>query len=63
LLPRLGGIWATSRPLKFPLSLRLENSSAIQAIEPASVRTLIEVLEDTATKYAKTGMIFSFELC
>ena len=58
-----GGIWGTSRPLKFPLSLRFENSSGIQAAEPASVRTLIEVLEDAATKYAKTGFIFNFELC
>ena len=57
-----GGIWGTSRPLKFPLSLLFENASAIQAIEPASVRTLVEVLENTATKYAKTGMILSFEL-
>jgi len=56
-----GGIWGTGRPLTFPLSLRFENSKALRAGDPESVRLLVEILEGAASKYEQHGMSLTFE--
>ena len=56
-----GGIWGTSRRLRFPLRLELRNSSTYRATDPKGFATLIEVLESARERYAEVDLQFAYE--
>jgi hypothetical protein len=55
-----GGIWGTSRKLRFPLCLELKNSSTYRATDPKGFATLMEVLEDARQRYAENDLEFGY---
>ena len=55
-----GGIWGTSRRLRFPLRLELKNSSTYRAADPKGFATLVEVLEDARERYAENDLEFGY---
>ena len=57
-----GGIWGTSRKLRFPLRLTLKNASAFRRSDKESCSVLLEVLEDARARYAKHGLEFAYEV-
>jgi hypothetical protein len=57
-----GGIWGTSRKLRFPLQLELKNLATYRAADPGGFATLIEVLEDTRQRYAENELGFTYRL-
>ncbi len=57
-----GGIWGTSRKLRFPLQLELRNFSTYRATDPRGFATLMEVLEDARERYAENDLEFGYRL-
>jgi hypothetical protein len=57
-----GGIWGTSRTLRFPLQLELKNVATYRAADPRGFATLIEVLEDARRRYADDDLDFTYRL-
>lgn len=55
-----GGIWGTSRKLRFPLRLELKNSSGYRAADPEGFATLIDVLEDAREQNAESDLEFAY---
>lgn len=56
----VGGIWGSSKILEFPLELVFTNFQSFQEKEPNGFKTLVEILEDKAELYKKSGQLFSF---
>jgi hypothetical protein len=57
-----GGIWGTSRKLRFPLQLELKNVAAYRGADPKGFATLLEVLEDARGRYAENDLDFTYRL-
>ena len=57
-----GGIWGTSRRLRFPLRLELKNSATYRDSDPNGFATLMEVLEDTRERYAENDLEFAYRV-
>jgi RNAse (barnase) inhibitor barstar len=57
-----GGIWGTSRKVRFPLQLELKNLATYRAADPVGFATLIEVLEDARQRYAENELKFTYRL-
>jgi hypothetical protein len=57
-----GGIWGTSRRLRFPLQLDVKNLATYRAADPGGFATFIEVLEDARQRYAENDLEFTYRL-
>jgi RNAse (barnase) inhibitor barstar len=57
-----GGIWGTSRKLRFPLQLELKNLATYRAADPGGFATLMEVLEDARERYAENDLEFTYRV-
>jgi hypothetical protein len=55
-----GGIWGTSRTLRFPLRLELTNSSTYRDADENGFSILSEVLEAVRERYAKDNLQFEY---
>jgi RNAse (barnase) inhibitor barstar len=57
-----GGIWGTSRKLRFPLRLELKNLSTYRATDQEGFATLVEVLETARERYAENDLQFTYRV-
>ena len=57
-----GGIWGTSRKLRFPLQLELRNLSEYRAIDQKGFATLMEILENVRERYAQNDLHFTYRV-
>lgn len=57
----VGGIWGSSPKIGFPLTLRFVNHAQLKHAAPDHFATLVSILEDVQTTYARTGLSFTFE--
>jgi hypothetical protein len=55
-----GGIWGTSRKVRFPLTVEISNWSAYQSANPGEWETLLEILESKRDMYKRHGMSFQY---
>lgn len=57
-----GGIWGTSRKLRFPLQVELKNVSEYRTFDQKGFATLMEVLESTRERYAQNDLQFTYRV-
>ena len=55
-----GGIWGTSRKLRFPLRLELKNSSTYRATDQKGFGILMEILDTARERYGENDLHFTY---